>query len=209
MRIRLLNLRFEQVLGGFDDRPLDELLAGRELIEIREHFFVTGGVPRLVCLVAYSEAQETNNHMSPRKAHTLPQAPGVAAIPVSGPAGSCKQAKPRSPKPDPLQELDEAQRLLFQTLREWRSDTAKTDGVPPYVVMTNRELVAVIQRLPNNATALGEVKGIGKGKVERYGVALLAKLRGASANTQPGTQPDLDPPSSNPRLPEVATEVEA
>ena len=181
MRVRLLTLRFENALGGFDDRPLDELLAGRELLTLREHFFTSGGVPHLLCVVEYREASARTAQQAlvkPRPTSARPAEP----IPPTTESQPGRARKARTSQHDPLETLDEAQRMIFQTLRAWRSDTARHEGVPPYVVLTNRELVAVVERLPRSRSALVEVPGIGKGKVERHGEALLAQLADAIDN---------------------------
>ncbi|MFT4543238.1 MAG: hypothetical protein ACI835_005707 [Planctomycetota bacterium] len=181
MRVRLLTLRFDSALDCFDDRPLDALLAGRELLSLREHFFTSGGVPHLLCVVEYREAI-TKPSVASGGSNSSSGASRSDPIPAATKAAVGKARKVRASAPDPLEQLDERQRLLFQTMRAWRSDTAGHEGVPPYVVLTNRELVAVVQRLPRSRSALVDVPGIGKGKVERYGESLLAKLADALAD---------------------------
>lgn len=46
------------------------------------------------------------------------------------------------------------------------------------MILTNRELLAILRKKPESHTALGHVEGIGKKKVERYGGEILAKLHG-------------------------------
>jgi superfamily II DNA helicase RecQ len=50
--------------------------------------------------------------------------------------------------------------------------------VPPYVVLTNRQLTAIVLARPATPNALLAVDGFGPGKVERYGAAILAKMNG-------------------------------
>jgi ribonuclease D len=75
--------------------------------------------------------------------------------------------------------LDERDRLLFNTLRTWRSRKAPAEGAPPYVILTNRELLGIVLRKPENRTALGQISGIGCAKVERYVKEILEALHGA------------------------------
>ena len=51
MQVRVVTLRFDPVLEAFDDGPLQELLKGREVLTIRDHFFVRKGVPYLAVVV--------------------------------------------------------------------------------------------------------------------------------------------------------------
>jgi ATP-dependent DNA helicase RecQ len=62
---------------------------------------------------------------------------------------------------------------LFQTLRDWRKDTAAEQGVPPYVVFHDRTLRAIARARPASETELRAISGVGEAKISRYGEALL------------------------------------
>lgn len=49
-----------------------------------------------------------------------------------------------------------------------------TEGITPYVLLTNRQLAEVARRRPTTLTALREVGGIGEAKAGRFGTDLLA-----------------------------------
>ena len=176
MRVRLFTFRFSPTLGAFDDTALRDFIRDKDVIAFREHFFVVSDVPHLACVVTYQDA------VVPPEAVT--EAREVAA-------GSTREVASRRPwkhggqpgeqRPDPTANLDEAGRALFNTVREWRAKTARAEGVPPYVILTNRELVRVVMALPESSTALGTVEGIGPGKVDRYGTAILKVLHGTPA----------------------------
>jgi ribonuclease D len=74
--------------------------------------------------------------------------------------------------------MSESERALFQHLREWRSKQAREEGLPSYLILTNRQLVTLVRRRPESATAVGHIDGIGPGKVERYAQAILRLLHG-------------------------------
>ncbi len=82
-------------------------------------------------------------------------------------------------------DLTAEQRGLFDTIRRWRYQTAQHDGVPPYVVLTNRNLLALVHAQPQTMTALAAVRGIGKAKLQRHGEALLMLLRSGPTATEP------------------------
>jgi ATP-dependent DNA helicase RecQ len=66
---------------------------------------------------------------------------------------------------------------LFETLREVRKELADRQGVPAYIVFSDkvlREMAAVRPR--NDADMLG-VSGVGPTKLERYGQAFLEALQ--------------------------------
>lgn len=85
--------------------------------------------------------------------------------------------------------LGPEQRHTFETIRQWRYETSQHNRVPPYVVLTNRELLALVRQRPQSLTALREVRGIGKAKVTRYGEALLAMLRNEPNHTAASPAP--------------------
>jgi len=66
---------------------------------------------------------------------------------------------------------------LFESLRQWRGEMAKEQGVPAYVILhdkTLRELAVLQPRTPGELLA---VAGIGEAKAARYGESLLDVLR--------------------------------
>lgn len=64
--------------------------------------------------------------------------------------------------------------LIFEQLRGLRSSIAKTNGVPPYVVFSDKTLQEMAQKLPQNKSEMLQVGGIGDVKFERYGKEFLA-----------------------------------
>lgn len=63
---------------------------------------------------------------------------------------------------------------LFERLRAWRLERAKTDKVPPYIIFSDDALRGIAAIQPKSATELLAVRGVGPVKVERYGVEVLA-----------------------------------
>lgn len=171
MRVKLLTFRYSATLGGFDETPLVDFLRDKEVIAFREHFYSVNDVPHLSCVVHYQDA------VVPREA--LEAARETPRRPTDN--------RRRNGAPDPCEGLDEAERALFNHLREWRASLAHDEGVPPYVILTNKQLVAIIRRRPNSPTALGHIEGLGPGKVKRYGSAILERLRGAPNAESPVT----------------------
>ncbi|MCT0226434.1 DNA helicase RecQ [Synechococcus sp. CS-1328] len=70
----------------------------------------------------------------------------------------------------------EADPQLAAALKSWRTDQARQQGVPPYVVFHDRTLLELAARRPSSLAELGSVGGIGAAKLERYGAALLELL---------------------------------
>jgi ATP-dependent DNA helicase RecQ len=62
---------------------------------------------------------------------------------------------------------------LFEALRAWRAAEAKSQSVPPYVIFHDTTLREVAAVRPANPDELGEIKGVGASKLQRYGTAVL------------------------------------
>jgi superfamily II DNA helicase RecQ len=69
---------------------------------------------------------------------------------------------------------------LFARLREWRKEEGARDGVPVYTIFTNEQLAEIARRRPASSAALAQIDGIGKGRIEKYGVAALDIIRGSA-----------------------------
>lgn len=61
-------------------------------------------------------------------------------------------------------------------LREWRKARSGADGVPAYVVLSNRQLEGVAATMPANERELLACEGIGPARLERYGDEILGVL---------------------------------
>lgn len=73
--------------------------------------------------------------------------------------------------------VDTHEVALFENLRQWRAAEAKCQGVPPYVICSDRVLVDLATYLPMTSDDLPRIAGIGAVRAERYGVALLEIIR--------------------------------
>jgi ATP-dependent DNA helicase RecQ len=70
-------------------------------------------------------------------------------------------------------QLDERGRELFESLRRYRLEVSRREGVPPYVVASDRTLRDMAMLRPRNLDELLLVHGIGPAKADKYGEALL------------------------------------
>ena len=83
----------------------------------------------------------------------------------------------RAPAPD----LPAADLPLFDALRNLRTQLAREQGVPPYVIFHDATLREIARLRPRDTGDLMQVGGIGAGKLERYGEAVLDAIRQARA----------------------------
>ena len=66
---------------------------------------------------------------------------------------------------------------LFEALRAWRKTEAQGQALPPYVIFHDRTLADIAMLRPRNAGELSNCNGVGQGKLDRYGAAVLAIVR--------------------------------
>lgn len=102
--------------------------------------------------------------------------PGVT---VTALGRATKRSRARLERVDAAPEAAAADRAL----RDWRKARADEDGVPAYVVLSNRQLEGIAAAMPADAAALLACEGIGPARLERYGediLAVLDSVRGGS-----------------------------
>ncbi len=96
--------------------------------------------------------------------------------------GTSVTATPATPPP-PRDHSPEATAAEV-ALRHWRTQRAKRDGVPAFVVFHDATLVALAAKRPKTLTALRTVTGIGPTKLDRYGDEILAVLDEAAPSAE-------------------------
>lgn len=64
----------------------------------------------------------------------------------------------------------------FEALRQWRSDMARAQNVPAYVIFHDATLRQIALAEPADLDTLAHVQGVGAAKLERYGRAVLDTL---------------------------------
>jgi ATP-dependent DNA helicase RecQ len=91
-----------------------------------------------------------------------------------------KRAPRGASRPEPAELVPSpADAMVLERLRALRSAIAREDRVPAYVVFADRTLIEMAVRRPKSPYALGEIRGIGPAKIEKYGERFLALLRDA------------------------------
>jgi ATP-dependent DNA helicase RecQ len=100
---------------------------------------------------------------------------GTGARPPAPRGGERPSAPPRE-----AAALDPADQAVYDTLRAWRRERAKTDGVPAYVVLQDTHMHAIARARPRAMDDLARCPGMGAKRLELYGDAILAILDGVS-----------------------------
>jgi ATP-dependent DNA helicase RecQ len=98
----------------------------------------------------------------PREVERPERRRGSAAVAVAGVAAGA----------------DPGAESLFDALRAWRAAEAKAQSVPPYVIFHDTTLREVAAVRPANLDELGQIKGVGASKLQRYGTLVLGVVGG-------------------------------
>ena len=105
----------------------------------------------------------------------------AADVMENGPQLWMKVLKEARPAPAPrraaaLADLDGDQAALFGRLRALRARLARQQGVPAYVVFSDRTLRELAVARPRTAEAFRAVSGVGDAKAAKYGKSFLAEI---------------------------------
>ncbi|CAL9297690.1 ATP-dependent DNA helicase UvrD2 [Streptomyces sp. enrichment culture] len=74
---------------------------------------------------------------------------------------------------------------LYERLREWRAEQARSSGQPAFCVFTDRTLMAIAEAAPDDEHELARIPGVGMRKLTRYGADVLAICAGQYATGDP------------------------
>lgn len=147
--------------------PISHARSEDEIAEERRLLYV--GITRARRRLSISRAKSRTGQRTSRPRASrfwrelLPMAPsGTDDAPPKRPGA-------RSDKPD----RDDPH---FGALRAWRSERAKSQGVPAYIVFSDATLAEIAARLPSTRAELRSISGVGPMKLSRYGDEVLAVL---------------------------------
>lgn len=90
--------------------------------------------------------------------------------------GQLQEVEERAKKKDNQKEL-EYNHALFALLRAKRKKLADADGVPPYVIFSDRTLVEMAAYFPQSQASLLAISGVGQVKLNRFGDEFLDVIK--------------------------------
>jgi ATP-dependent DNA helicase RecQ len=73
--------------------------------------------------------------------------------------------------------------VVFERLRRLRKQLADAQGLPPYVIFHDATLREMAARRPQTLGQFAGIRGVGEGKLKRYGEQFIAALRDADPGT--------------------------
>ena len=140
---------FNFQLGIFDDEEFNNFVKDKELVSVSDYLFQRDEISYLTLVVKYKP---------------------LSSVVLT----SKKKAQDRTRGNEEWRKLlDDDSMPLFNTLRQWRGEKSKKEGVPPYIILNNKQLAEVCQRRPQSKYELMKIEGIGKAKAEKYGEDIL------------------------------------
>jgi len=121
----------------------------------------------LVMLGDASEVRQVYRGERPVQLRRMPEAHDLTT----------RSGRPRKRRGGEPLAVSEAELPLFEALRAWRRDEARSQSLPPYVIFHDRTLADIARTRPATLAALAAVPGIGQAKLDRYGDAVLRVVR--------------------------------
>jgi len=98
---------------------------------------------------------------------------GEQAVSLRKQAPKVKARPEKKKRPAAFDGLSGAEAGLYERLRAWRADTARTHGVPAYVIFHDATLRDIAHLRPGSLEAMRAVSGIGARKIEAYGAEIM------------------------------------
>ena len=92
----------------------------------------------------------------------------------------CKSVKKKAPSNNIKDKKDET---LFDLLRKLRLRLAKEEGMPPYIVFSDKTLVDMVNKCPKTIDEFLDVSGVGQAKAEKYGDEFIGAIVEYSRNS--------------------------
>jgi ATP-dependent DNA helicase RecQ len=95
---------------------------------------------------------------------------------IGGPASASRTERRPSRASMARPDAGPADEELFGRLRALRKELADQQGVPAYIVFSDKVLWEMAARRPSAASELLDVPGVGPAKLERYGERFLVEI---------------------------------
>ena len=102
IQVKVWTLPFNSQIGIFDDEEFNNFVKDKELVSVNDYLFQKAGIPYLTLVVKYKPLSLISNE--------------TTAV---------------NRKEEWRELLDETSMPLFNTLRQWRNEKSKKEGVPP------------------------------------------------------------------------------
>ena len=115
MQVKIFTMPFNSQLGIFDDEEFNDFTKDKELVSVNDYLFQRDETPYLTLVVKYKQ---------------------MASVIIPA-LNERTQGKAKGTE-EWRKLLDDESMPLFNTLRQWRSEKSKKEGIPPYVILNNQ-----------------------------------------------------------------------
>ena len=155
MRITTFKIRLNEDFQAQDKQLLNEFLQNNHILQTTSQF-VHDKEHYWSILLRYSEKSLTVSEPGPKQY----QSSKVLESP-----------KKSEILQDEFLNADEIK--ILESLKLWRTERAKEDGLPAYMIATNSELFAIAKFKPAKKEELIELKGFGEKKIVKFGEEII------------------------------------
>jgi len=143
MHLKIFTIEFNALEGCFNESEISCFLKDKTLISTKDYMIESGGRKFLTIVVTYSYAET-------------------------------EIQEDRNSKGKKWEELiNENNADFFATLKSWRLEESKKQGVAPFIIFTNKQLADITTMIPETLNHLSQIDGIGPQKMKRYGETIL------------------------------------
>jgi DNA helicase-2/ATP-dependent DNA helicase PcrA len=179
------------VFGASDGLMPHRLAQGRAAQEEERRVFhvaITRGIGRVTVLADATRPSpflaELDHEITPEQlAEAEARMAAVAARDdawVEGRSGPGRGPGPRAKGPVPVASSPEVAQVEA-TLRAWRKERSRADGVAAFIVLSDRHLMGIAERRPTTTRELAACPGIGPAKLAAYGDELIELVAAAQS----------------------------
>ncbi len=87
-----------------------------------------------------------------------------------------ERIKKQKEKAKPVTKRQRVRDDLFEVLRQLRSQIARKEGIPPYIVFSDKTLEEMAAERPTNRQEMLQVSGVGETKMNRFGAKFITAI---------------------------------
>jgi DNA helicase-2/ATP-dependent DNA helicase PcrA len=143
--------------------PITHATTPEQVVEEKRLLYVGITRARRHLVMSWAAARAAGGRRSRKPSRFLTALDPDAARAAQRPAKQPKATASLAPDDEPV----------FEALRDWRRRTAEEVGMPPYIVFSDRTLVAIATARPSRPAELARISGVGPKKLEEWGSAVL------------------------------------
>lgn len=145
----------EKVSIDTDNKAVGKLLA-EALEKLQKEVFI-----KISCLESCRNGLETNTFIKTRSNSEVDFRPSNKQKSQEQPSYSKNITHP----------------VLYQELKKWRDNLADENNLPVYMVLPQKSIAELVQKLPVNMQALKGIKGIGQAKINKFGEEIITIIK--------------------------------